>query len=306
MKPLSEVLNMNRNLFEQVKKIQDEIVQDPSIRDFIDKNQIPEDVIERDLFKLQEFKDQIHECHDCEQECKNNFVMYHLPKLVYEQGHIKVTYHLCEEKRIENEAKKMNQYLKAIHMPKDSLNAKLRDIDMDHPDRLTIVKAAIEICKRIAKGENVKGMYIYGSFGTGKSYILCAIANELKQKAIHTTILYVPEFISELKGGFKDGSYQQKLDAVKKSPVLMLDDIGAEDVTPWVRDEVIGPILNYRMIEQLPTFFSSNFNFDELTYHFQKTRQGDETTKAHRIMERVMTLSKPFELNGKNYRHENE
>ncbi len=40
--------------------------------------------------------------------------------------------------------------------------------------------------------------------------------------------------------------------------ILMLDDIGAEEITPWARDEVIGPLLHYRMVQELPTFFSSN------------------------------------------------
>ena len=47
----------------------------------------------------------------------------------------------------------------------------------------------------------------------------------------------------------------------------MLDDIRAEEVTPWVRDEVIGPLLHYRMVHELPTFFSSNFDYSELEHH---------------------------------------
>ena len=38
-------------------------------------------------------------------------------------------------------------------------------------------------------------------------------------------------------------------------PVLILDDIGSEMNTQWVRDEVLGPILQFRMLEELPTFF---------------------------------------------------
>ena len=82
----------------------------------------------------------------------------------------------------------------------------------------------------------------------------------------------------------------------------MLDDIGAEEITPWVRDEVLGPLLHYRMVHKLPTFFSSNFNFEELEFHLSKTRQGAEITKASRIMERIKTITEDYELEGKNYR----
>ena len=82
----------------------------------------------------------------------------------------------------------------------------------------------------------------------------------------------------------------------------MLDDIGAEEITPWVRDEIIGPILHYRMVQELPTFFSSNYNFKELQHHLSVTRDGTELTKAARIMERIKTLATPYYLDGENYR----
>ncbi|MDI5788502.1 hypothetical protein PO124_09190 [Bacillus licheniformis] len=41
---------------------------------------------------------------------------------------------------------------------------------------------------------------------------------------------------------------------VKSTPILMLDDIGAESMSSWVRDEVLGAILQHRMSQQLPTF----------------------------------------------------
>lgn len=47
--------------------------------------------------------------------------------------------------------------------------------------------------------------------------------------------------------------------------VLVLDDIGAEQHSPWVRDDVLQVILQYRMQENLPTFFTSNLSFDDLS-----------------------------------------
>ena len=49
----------------------------------------------------------------------------------------------------------------------------------------------------------------------------------------------MPEYIRSLKNGFKDGSYEQRLARIREAGILMLDDIGAEEVTPWVRDEII-------------------------------------------------------------------
>ncbi|MPN15987.1 Primosomal protein DnaI [bioreactor metagenome] len=95
-----------------------------------------------------------------------------------------------------------------------------------------------------------------------------------------------------------------KLDAVKRSPILMMDDIGADAMSSWIRDEVFGVILQYRMQEQLPTFFSSNFTMDELEKHLSVTQRGDEEPlKAKRIMERIRYLTKEIEMTGKNRRN---
>ena len=73
----------------------------------------------------------------------------------------------------------------------------------------------------------------------------------------------------------------------EKAEILILDDIGAEQMSAWVRDEILQVILQHRMQENLPTFFTSNFNFEELERHFAASRNGDETWQAKRVMERV-------------------
>ena len=83
----------------------------------------------------------------------------------------------------------------------------------------------------------------------------------------------------------------EKPDAVK-IPILMIDDIGAESIS-WIRDDVLSVILQYRMQEQLVTFFSSNLDLKALEEHLTVTQRGEqEPLKARRIMERVRYLSK--------------
>lgn len=304
MKPFSALIKDPR-IVERIERIKQETLKHPDIQEFIKQYNVTDEMINKDLDILQEYIGQSH--HRCEacpsyKECIN-FVTGHLPHLNIEDGRIKIHYTICPNKSLHDKEMKIKQYVTAIHVPFDILNATMKDVDLAGAERINIVQSAIEICNKIAKGETVKGMYIYGNFGTGKSYILGAIANQLKEKHVYSTIFYVPEFIRELKSGFNDGTYEKKLDQVRKSQVLMLDDIGSEDLTPWVRDEVLGPLLHYRMMNNLPTFFSSNFDFNELAYHFQNTKNGSEKTKALRMMERIKSLAVPYQLSGKNYRN---
>ena len=69
-----------------------------------------------------------------------------------------------------------------------------------------------------------------------------------------------------------------------------MDDIGADSVTEWSRDEVLGTILQYRMEERLATFFTSNLTIEELEQHLDVANKEVDHVKARRIIERVRQL----------------
>lgn len=304
MKRFDQIMGDSNQLFKRIAKIKHDVVNDHDVKQFLEQHQaeLTNAMIDEDLNVLQEYKDQQkhydgHSFNDCP-----NFVKGHVPELYIDNQHIKIRYLPCPCKVKHDEEKYNAQLITSHHMQRDTLNAKLKDIYLKGK-RLEVARATDDICNAIANQDaNIKGMYLHGEFGTGKSFILGAIANQLKTKKIPSTIIYLPEFIRTLKSGFKDGTFETKLAKVREANILMLDDIGAEEITPWVRDEIIGPILHYRMVQELPTFFSSNYNFKELQHHLSVTRDGTELTKAARIMERIKTLATPYYLDGENYR----
>lgn len=85
--------------------------------------------------------------------------------------------------------------------------------------------------------------------------------------------------------------------------ILMLDDIGVEEVILWVRDEVIGFLLYYRMVYEFFIFFSFNFNYSEFEYYFLIIRDGIEKIKVVWIIERIKILLIFYYLIGKNFRN---
>jgi primosomal protein DnaI len=106
-----------------------------------------------------------------------------------------------------------------------------------------------------------------------------------------------------MKSSIADSTLNEKIEALKREPILMLDDIGAEAVSSWTRDEVLGPILQFRMLESLPTFFTSNFDLKGLEHHLTYSQRGEEEKmKARRIMERIRSLSVPVIVDGPNRR----
>src|SRR5690625_63994 len=114
-------------------------------------------------------------------------------------------------------------------------------------------------------------------------------------------LIYMPEFVREIRDSFKDDSVNEKINYFKNADVLMLDDIGAETQSAWFRDEVLGSILQYRMMERLPVFFTSNYNMDQLELQLAvTTRGGLEKVKEGRIMVRIRKVSEPIQLSSRN------
>ncbi|TIC96473.1 primosomal protein DnaI N-terminal domain protein [Staphylococcus epidermidis FS1] len=271
MKSFRNIMGDSQNLDKRIQKIKQDVINDTDVKHFLEKNRsnITNEMIDEDLNVLQEYKDQQkvydgHRYDDCP-----NFVKGHVPELYIENERIKIRYLPCPCKIKHDEERFDSQLITSHHMQRDTLHAKLKDIYMNNRERLDVAMAADQICTAITNDEKVKGLYLYGPFGTGKSFILGAIANQLKSQKISSTIVYLPEFIRTLKGGFKDGSFEKKLQRVREANILMLDDIGAEEVTPWVRDEVIGPLLHYRMVHELPTFLVLTLIIVNLSIIFQ-------------------------------------
>lgn len=183
-------------------------------------------------------------------------------------------------------------------LPLKIKEASISNIYTDDKSRVEIIKKMKKFLDSYMKGEHPKGIYLYGSFGAGKSYLIAALFNEFAKKDIKSIMVHVPELLLSIKDSFDD-DYSERFDAVKNTPLLLLDDIGAEHLTPWARDEVIEPILQYRMDQELPTFFTSNYSIKEIEKHFIV---NDDKMKAKRIIERINQVSEPIELIGKNRR----
>ena len=71
----------------------------------------------------------------------------------------------------------------------------------------------------------------------------------------------------------------------------MLDDFGSENMTPWLRDEILGPVLNYRALEHKPVFVSSNLSIAEIKTHIMIDKFKSSEIKAERILERLKSVS---------------
>lgn len=311
MERINDSLNKLANTYDfqrRYEHLKNEVLSDAHIKHFLAENSstITKEMIEKSLMKLYEFSSQSKECGKCPslEGCINMMQGYH-PKLVIQRNAIDIHYEVCPRKEMYDEKRKREQLIQSLYVPKEILSATLEDFSNSDEDdnRVDAGMKASEFVINHVNHKESRGLFVHGQFGVGKTYLLGAIANELAKYKRSSLIVYFPDFIREIKSAIGDNSINAKLDMVKKVPVLMLDDIGAEAMSSWARDEVLGPILQFRMLENLPTFFTSNFDFEGLQNHLTFSQRGEkEEVKAARIMERIKYLAEPLQLTGENRR----
>ncbi|MBM7597738.1 primosomal protein DnaI [Virgibacillus halotolerans] len=309
MKPVQSSLKKwmqeNENFKENYIKIKDEVLSDPEIKEFLALHpQLTKQELNRNLIKLYEYKTQSKQCSQCSSfgQCKNMLQGYS-PILHMENNEIHLSYEKCHSRLHYEKEKDQQELIQSLYMPKEILQATIHGIDNDK----TRSKAILELLSFIEKAKSglpQKGIFFYGPFGVGKTYFLGAIANKLKELNISSMLIYMPEFTREIKASLKDDTINEKVEYFKKADVLMIDDIGAEMQSAWFRDEILGSILQYRMMERLPVFFTSNYDLKQLEEQLASTRAGVEKVKAGRIIERIKQVSQAVEVSGDNRREQ--
>lgn len=299
-------LGNNTSFQERYRKMRNEVLRHPHVRAFIAKegDNLSKEMIEKSLMTLYEYSQQSENCEGCQslESCQNMMKGYR-PELTVRRGAIGIQYTSCQKKILYDEKRKTESLIKSMYVPKDIVRASFSDYHMDSEGRLDAVDLAIEFVRSYSPEKKPKGLYLHGQFGVGKSFLLGAIANELAKKGVSSMIVYYPELMRELKSSIGDSTLNEKIEMIKRQPVLMIDDIGAEMMSSWTRDEVLGPILQFRMQENLSTFFSSNFDYDRLEHHLAYSQRGEEEKmKARRVLERIKYLTRPVLMSGPNRR----
>lgn len=233
-----------------------------------------------------------------------NLVKGHRNRLELVQGTIVSPISPCEKQQVYEEDQRRRRLMRSYSISEETLQASFEKLELDAGNRAAVA-AGLQFCEKVGSGEKIKGLYLHGPFGVGKSYLMGAIARELSERNIASLMVYVPDFVREMKDSLSDQSHASKLEVLKDVPVLILDDIGAENLTPWVRDEIIGVILNHRVNNHLPTLFTSNYSLEELEEHMSISNGNRiEKTKAARVLERIRHYVEVFAIMRKNQRIE--
>ena len=284
MRRVGDIVGYKESANEDIK-VKNKILNDSKMRKILEENNITDELLEKNIDNLYELYLFLNKV-----EFKDHFV-----KIVRNDD--KIFYELCEteESLKRKKEKKLINSIKTQYIPKSVLNCDFANIYQTE-NKARVAIELTEICDKYLTNIATKGAYLYGQSGSGKTFLMGAVYNYLKNNGENPAIIYFPNFVKGVKKNIATNSYNELVDMISEEKILIIDDIGSENLTDFVRDEVLIPIINHRAAENLLTFFTSNLDFETLHDFLATTKNKQDDTKAFRIINRIARLTEPILL----------
>lgn len=139
-----------------------------------------------------------------------------------------------------------------------------------------------------------KGLLLYGTVGTGKTYYSACIANALIDKGYSCLMTNFARLTNKIQGMFE--GKQEYIDSLNRYSLLIIDDLGVERKTEYMAEQVYN-IIDARYRSGLPFIITTNLTWEELT-------KPSEIAYS-RIYDRVVERCFPVEVTGISRRRQN-
>ncbi len=132
-------------------------------------------------------------------------------------------------------------------------------------DEQRSLELAFEAARSFA--ENPEGWLLFiGTYGCGKTHLASAVANYRNSQGFPVMFVVVPDLLDHLRATFNPNSaasYDRRFEEIRTTPLLVLDDLGTQAMTPWVREKLY-QLFNHRYNADLPTVITSADPLDDI------------------------------------------
>lgn len=143
----------------------------------------------------------------------------------------------------------------------------------------------------------VKGLYIFGPPGVGKTHLMLAICNRLDERKIPNIFVRADTVFDKLRMSVASGKDMEAIiEKYCTVPVLAIDEFAQERANEFTLDKMFR-IINYRFSNKLPTLFTSNYEPPVVYKTF-----SDATRTVEAMISRIIQMTRIGRLTGSDYR----
>lgn len=119
----------------------------------------------------------------------------------------------------------------------------------------------------LAFAESPSGFLVLtGPSGAGKTHLAAAITNRRIDSGYAVLYRSAPDLLDDLKAGFAsntDNPFSDTFEQIKNMPLLVIDDLGVQSDTAWVREK-LDQLITYRFNHELPTVIATALPLESL------------------------------------------
>lgn len=199
------------------------------------------------------------------------------------------------------EAARVGRLLSEARIPKRYEHC---DLDSYKPNDESQKKAKIYVQRFLEKYPQIDvGLLFLGTCGVGKTHLAVALLKQVIVEKGDGGLFYdFRDLLREIQASWNSVSQTSELDVlgpVLEARILVLDELGANKPTEWVRD-TIAHIINYRYNDKKVTLFTSN-------YLDAPSKSGEETLTDRigiRLRSRLYEMCREIEIHGMDFRQE--
>ncbi len=152
------------------------------------------------------------------------------------------------------------------------------------------------------------GLIYIGPPGVGKTHLAAAVLSEVVERYnVRGKFVDFTALLHQIQSTFDNSSSESKasiLSPIVDAELLVLDELGAQKPTEWVRDTLY-LIMNTRYTRRLPTIFTTNYRLDNVSAN-KPAVGGDRVRKQERdllstrlselLVSRLYEMAQPVKL----------
>ena len=154
-------------------------------------------------------------------------------------------------------------YMNLCNLPINTEHMTLANFQARDKDLKAVQDAAVDLAEE--KG-NVHWLILTGGCDSGKTHAAIAVCRRWLARGRPARYAFVSLLLDELRQGFSkqgDSSYESMFNFFCRVGLLVLDDLGVENPTPWVQEK-LETIIDYRMVNGLPLIVTTNLPVSKL------------------------------------------